>query len=391
MNTNVLLNLLKLLLGLLIFLLPLQPLLAQKSVKEEEPKTMRIKLFKSVDGKLFYSKDTVINVADHVALLRSVKDIKLDTASWQRLRTLRSVKVDTLVAKKYFKMPLDVSYNISQDSALGKRLKGTKVQVYKMRKAISEEDKAKLFERMKGAGGDTFLIKTLEQEKVYLLHADSVMIPSLERLRFNEGEEGKSFRIISSDSSWVTLFNNSATSSILINGEQALRTGGATAQYTTSDSIKIETDSTGKTTVYRINEAGNKEEIDGYHFGRSGQQATVIVLHKTKVEDITSKDVKALQDAGAKVEAKDELEVEAIEYYPNPNNGRFHLKFKLNKKGTTVVRVMDSKGDEVFVDTVEKLDGESSREINLMPFGPGIYFLQIVQGKKLLTKKILVK
>ncbi|MFD2245483.1 T9SS type A sorting domain-containing protein [Pontibacter ruber] len=159
--------------------------------------------------------------------------------------------------------------------------------------------------------------------------------------------------------------------------------------------LKVITDAkTGEKKVYRIDENGKEEELTRIMpKNKSGRNRAVIVVRKMNVQNITAADKQALKDAGAPVEVKpkEELKVEEISFYPNPNNGRFTLNFALDKKATTVVRIMDSKGNEVFVDTVEKLSGEYNREIDLGPFGPGIYYLQVAQGKRYHTKKIVVQ
>ncbi|PRY11209.1 putative secreted protein (Por secretion system target) [Pontibacter ummariensis] len=168
------------------------------------------------------------------------------------------------------------------------------------------------------------------------------------------------------------------------------------AAHPTAVKVKITRDEkTGESKIIRIDENGREEEIQNHLLpAKPGERNSLIIINrKVEVKEISPEDKKLLKEAGAAIETKknETLELEHISFYPNPNDGRFNLRFAPDNKGTTRVSVMDSRGEEVFVDTVEQLSGEYNRQIDLTPFGPGIYYLQIMQGKRYHTKKILVK
>lgn len=391
MSTPILQNLLKIIISLLLALVPFYTLLAQSKPKKEAPKTVRVKMFKSVDGKLIYSKDTVINAADHEKQLKALRSVEFDAKTWKQLEPSK-IFIDSLKESISLRMPTAISYSTHLDTA-ALRKKG--VKLYKMDRTISEEEKAMLFERINGATGDSFLLKALKDEKIMFLNTDSSRVRHFKELKF-EGGSGKAFSIVhagpGSDSAHV-MISISRPEGLIIRDGNELQPGEVTARYTTSEKIKIETDESGKTTVYEIDAKGNKKEIDAYHFGKTGEKATVILLRKSKVEAITKEDKKALKEAGVKVEksSKKELKIENLSYYPNPSNGRFNISFTLLEEQPASVRVLNSVGKEIYLEKIANPKTLFEKQIDISNYGKGTYYLQVEQGGKTLTKRLLVQ
>jgi hypothetical protein len=86
-----------------------------------------------------------------------------------------------------------------------------------------------------------------------------------------------------------------------------------------------------------------------------------------------------------------ELSVEELSYSPNPNNGKFDLRFKLNKKKPVEVKIFDIQGKVIYQEMVDDFSGEYSNSIDISENGEGIYIMRIIQNKKSLTNKIIIQ
>lgn len=74
--------------------------------------------------------------------------------------------------------------------------------------------------------------------------------------------------------------------------------------------------------------------------------------------------------------------------FPNPNYGKFHLQFEGNSVPTTI-QILDTKGKKVFEETVNNFDGTYNRRVDLRT-GPGTLFIQVRQGDKVYSDKIVI-
>ena len=93
----------------------------------------------------------------------------------------------------------------------------------------------------------------------------------------------------------------------------------------------------------------------------------------------------------ANLDFKNNLKPAQLSYFPNPNNGKFNLKFTLEQQKEVAVKVVDILGKEVYKEKLIDFNGKYDNEINLLGIEKGIYILQIIQKKKALTKKILIE
>lgn len=107
-----------------------------------------------------------------------------------------------------------------------------------------------------------------------------------------------------------------------------------------------------------------------------------IVLH---LEEINKEDTKAFS-----LENSKELKLDEFNFYPNPSNGTFQLKFQ-GKQRATSVRVTDINGKEMYAENLQDFGGSYDKEINLSGLKKGIYLLQVVQGTKAVNKKIVIE
>lgn len=140
------------------------------------------------------------------------------------------------------------------------------------------------------------------------------------------------------------------------------------------------------------NEAGNQymnvniEEENGESFIHIDikRDATLnVTISAIEKADASLKDVS--------FSLKNNLRPSDLNYYPNPSNGKFNLKFNLEQKGEVTVKVMDIMGKEVYKETILDFGGMYDNELNLSGHDKGVYVLQIIQNKKALSRKILIE
>ncbi|MCF1190404.1 M12 family metallo-peptidase [Mangrovimonas sp. AS39] len=79
----------------------------------------------------------------------------------------------------------------------------------------------------------------------------------------------------------------------------------------------------------------------------------------------------------------------ALQVYPNPNNGQFTIKFKSNTSQDIDVMVFDLRGRAVFNQQIDNT-GNIEQTIDLGKVQSGMYLLNITDGPQKVTKKIIV-
>lgn len=95
------------------------------------------------------------------------------------------------------------------------------------------------------------------------------------------------------------------------------------------------------------------------------------------------------QETTPKLELNNSLELESISAFPNPTSGRVTLRFTGEAVPTTV-RLTDATGRVLMTEKLNAFDGQYEDEINLSKYAPGIYLINVIQGNKVYTEKIIL-
>lgn len=90
------------------------------------------------------------------------------------------------------------------------------------------------------------------------------------------------------------------------------------------------------------------------------------------------------------IENNSTMKIDALQYYPNPSNGRFNFKFSITEPCKTVITIFNANGQEVYYEVINNYAGDYSRSIDLSANGKGIYFLNIEQGNKTINEKLVI-
>lgn len=107
-----------------------------------------------------------------------------------------------------------------------------------------------------------------------------------------------------------------------------------------------------------------------------------IMLH---LQEVNEEDEKAFS-----LEDNKELKLDEFNFYPNPSDGTFQLKFQ-GKDRATMVKVTDINGKQMYAEDLQNFSGTYDNEINLSGLKKGVYLLQVVQGGKAVNKKIVIE
>ncbi len=117
-----------------------------------------------------------------------------------------------------------------------------------------------------------------------------------------------------------------------------------------------------------------------------------VIIIKTRIvlDELTENEQEGLKTKGLKT-GKKELEFDFVKFYPNPAKEGININFKLTKKGTTEVIISNMVGQKVFEEKLKDFNGEYRRNISLKEYGTGTYILQIVQGQRVISRKIIIE
>lgn len=83
--------------------------------------------------------------------------------------------------------------------------------------------------------------------------------------------------------------------------------------------------------------------------------------------------------------------ISALNFYPNPNNGRFYVSFKVDKAADVTLRITDINGREVYSDTKTNFSGLYEKNFYEGHWEAGIYLMQVTAGQEKQALKITVQ
>lgn len=105
-------------------------------------------------------------------------------------------------------------------------------------------------------------------------------------------------------------------------------------------------------------------------------------LSKEEAADLSSK-------SGTDITASNDLQMDNLQFSPNPNNGVFKLSFNLSRKGDTSVELFDVRGNQVYMEILPKFTGDYQKEIDISERPNGVYVLKVSQRGKQFTQKVV--
>jgi len=113
---------------------------------------------------------------------------------------------------------------------------------------------------------------------------------------------------------------------------------------------------------------------------------------KVAVEDLTQQEADDMKTRyNMDMTPSNELRVNDLGLFPNPDQGAFRLQFELPEQGATSIRVYNAAGRSIYDYDLGPYSGPFSDEVDISQNGPGAYYLEITQGTKRLTKKVVLQ
>lgn len=108
-----------------------------------------------------------------------------------------------------------------------------------------------------------------------------------------------------------------------------------------------------------------------------------------RIAEITADEMSSVNaNASPKLKATNDLAIEQISFYPNPNDGVLNLNFSTAKTTPVQIHIYDSRGNLVYMEEINPFSGSYKNQIDISDQPVGNYFLQIVQGQQSYAKKI---
>lgn len=118
----------------------------------------------------------------------------------------------------------------------------------------------------------------------------------------------------------------------------------------------------------------------------TSRSMTVIVL----LEDLSQEECnKVNENAEHKISPSNTLELDDVNFYPNPNNGIFNLEFETVEEGDMTLNIYDQNGKTVYKEMLTEFEGDYRNRIDISNRANGAYYLQIIQNGQTFNKKIL--
>ncbi|MBI9069088.1 MAG: T9SS type A sorting domain-containing protein [Salinivirgaceae bacterium] len=140
-----------------------------------------------------------------------------------------------------------------------------------------------------------------------------------------------------------------------------------------------------------INKDNNVKDVESNIEVIEDENGKVIVLQtRIVLDELTKEEQKELKAQGLKT-SKKEPAFEYLKFYPNPTYGEFNIQFLLAKKSDIEVKISNMLGQVVFNEKLKGFEGEYRKAVNLKPNGKGNYVLQIIQGDRIISRKIIVE
>lgn len=79
-----------------------------------------------------------------------------------------------------------------------------------------------------------------------------------------------------------------------------------------------------------------------------------------------------------------------VKLYPNPTTGILMVEYKMSDSRSLQVRMLNVQGQTVFSENQEQFSGVYNKQLNLASFTKGVYFIQFITEKNVVTRKLIL-
>ena len=318
-----------------------------------------------------------------VATAQTEKEIKFDEVEGKY-----HLKITTTVNGE--KQVIDKTYDSLEEMKADPELEGLKLKVFDKGNSAfffgdgSEGDEKNVNVFIRKSDGDIDVES--EHEFKFESHSDSA---SAHHIKVWVDEAGNKRVLMDGEEINVNNLTDEDVNVIHyknVDGNIIIKTGDAVGDFITEDGESFDVN----VKVKRLEDKDGEKVLifrSGEDVGDSDQKIVIKIVEEIKlhVAEIDSDEFEELLDGHEK-----SLKVDEINYFPNPNQGKFTLAFKANSKPTEV-KIVSLDGKVVYAEQLSGFEGTYNNEIDLSNEKKGIYLLQILQGKKAHNKKIVIE
>ncbi|MEM1324083.1 MAG: PDZ domain-containing protein, partial [Bacteroidota bacterium] len=112
---------------------------------------------------------------------------------------------------------------------------------------------------------------------------------------------------------------------------------------------------------------------------------------EVEMEAVPEEDAEQMKkERGIDMPLVQNLQIDRLAIFPNPNEGLFNIRFELPNNGSTAIRVFDARGRLVYTRDLGAFSGDFNDQIDLTANPAGTYFLMVQQDGYSITRKVLV-
>ena len=119
----------------------------------------------------------------------------------------------------------------------------------------------------------------------------------------------------------------------------------------------------------------------------SSSSPKYVIRINTLIREIDKVELEALKLSG--VNTDNSMQVEGLNFYPNPNEGRFTLEFSPRESGTIHIQIVDIQGRPIYEEVLPEFTGYYQKKLDISRQAKGMYFINLGQNGKYLNKKII--
>ncbi|MBL0314730.1 MAG: PDZ domain-containing protein [Flavobacteriales bacterium] len=120
------------------------------------------------------------------------------------------------------------------------------------------------------------------------------------------------------------------------------------------------------------------------------QEDREIIIVQIRIAEISPEEAAEVnKNAEPKLRTQNDLALEQISFYPNPNDGILNLNFVTTEKQPIKVVLYNGTGEMVYLEERSGFDGNYNKTIDISDEPNGTYYLQIMQNGKSYSKKIV--
>lgn len=148
--------------------------------------------------------------------------------------------------------------------------------------------------------------------------------------------------------------------------------------------IKISFERDGKTKREKV-VLGEKKSMIWVHSDDADENIDIDIVIREFEDEEAGENLRQFMESPS-------LTINDFSYFPNPNDGKFRLRFELPERGDLNIRVYTTEGKVLYEEFKQGFSGAYNEQIDISDFvSEGVLFLQITQNGKGMADKIIIR